>query len=148
MLYRGGVRNIFNWEGTFWYVIKDTFGGIDELPAKVRNQVRKSLKCYDIKMVSPAVMASDGFELFNISRYRFGNNNLLVNMNSWEKRCFGGGQDFWLAYDKETGIPQAFAINRPYSDYCSYVSMGVNPNAPTSSYPMYGLILTMNQYYL
>lgn len=146
------IRNIFNWDkgtpGSFWYVIKDSYGGLDELPAKVRNQVRKSLRCYDIKMVSSADMVSDGLELFNNSRRRFGDKNLLVDLKTWEERCYGSGQDFWLAYDKKTGIPQAFAINRPYSDYCSYVSMGVNPDAPGSTYPMYGLILIMNQYYL
>ena len=35
-----------------------------------------------------------------------------------------------------------------YDEYCSYVSLGVNPEAPSSTYPMYALLLTMNQYYL
>lgn len=45
-------------------------------------------------------------------------------------------------------MPQCFAINKCYNDYCSYLTMGVNPNAPSSTYPMYGLILEMSRYYL
>lgn len=154
-MFSGGgyyIRDTFNWDKpdptSFWYVIKDSFGGIEELPSKVRNQVRKSLKCYEVKLVSPDVMYSDAFNLFNQSRRRFNDASLLVGLEAWRKRCFGGGQDFWLVYDRDTRIPQAFAINRTYDEYSNYVSMGVNPDAPSSTYPMYGLLLTMNQYYL
>lgn len=155
IILRGGgyfVRNTFNWdrpkESQFWYVIKDHWGDIDELPSKTRNQVRKSLKCYEVRMVSPETMARDGFELYNESRKRFQDPKLLVNKEQWEKRCMSGGQEFWLAYSLETGKAEAMGINRRYDDYCSYVTMGVNPEAPISSYPMYGLIFLMNQYYL
>ena len=146
------IRNSFDWdcqnETQFWYVIKDTFGGIEELPSKVRNQVRKSLRCYEVRMVSSDEMAHDGFELFNLSRKRFGDDSLLVTREQWDKRCYGAGQDLWLAYDRETGKAQALAFNRRYEDYCSYVTMGVNPDAPGSTYPMYGLVYRMNEYYL
>jgi len=155
LLKEGGmfVKNVFNWdkkeESSFWYVIKDEYGGIDELPAKVRNQVRKSLKTYDIRLVSSEEMQEKGFELFNESRARFGD-DLSVTKEQWAKRVNGGkgGQDFWLAIDKETGKAEGFGINHIIEDYCSYVSMGVNPDAPKSTYPMYGLILEMNRYYL
>ncbi|MBR6091473.1 MAG: hypothetical protein IKQ09_01475 [Bacteroidales bacterium] len=155
LLKKGGsfVKNVYNWdkkeESSFWYVIKDEFGGIDELPAKVRNQVRKSYKTYDIRLVSPEEMQEKGFALFNESRARFGG-DLSVTKEQWAQRVNGGkgDQDFWLAIDKETGKAEGFGINRIVDDYCSYVSMGVNPDAPKSTYPMYGLILEMNRYYL
>lgn len=155
LLNQGGkfVKNVYNWDkkevSSFWYVIKDEYGGIEELPAKVRNQVRKSLKTYDIRMVTPEEMLEKGYELFNESRARFGG-DLSVTKGQWAKRVNGGksGQDFWLAIDKETGKAEGFGINRIIEDYCSYVSMGVNPNAPKSTYPMYGLILEMNRHYL
>lgn len=154
LLERGGyfVRNTFNWdkpeETHFWYIIKDKWGDIDELPSKTRNQVRKSLKCYDVRIVTPETMVKDGFNLYNESRKRFYDPKLLVTKEQWEKRCLSGGQEFWLAYSKESGKPEAMGINRIYEEYCSYVTMGVNPKAPTSSYPMYGLLFKMNKYYL
>ena len=145
------VRNICNWDKSepspFWYVIKDYYGGIEELPSKVRNQIRRSYKTYDIRMVEKDEMIDKGFELFNASRKRFGN-SMLISKEQWTTRVSGDGQDFWMAIDKETGVPQAFGINRCYDDYCYYVSMGVNPDAPKSTYPMYGLINEMNRYYL
>lgn len=153
LLRKGGrfVKNVYNWdkqeESSFWYVIKDVYCGIDELPAKARNQVRKSQKTYDFKKVSPEEMNELGFELFNKSRERFGH-NMSVTKEQWASRVNSGDRDFWLAIDKETGKAEGFGINRIVDDYCSYVSMGVNPDAPKSSYPMYGLILEMNRYYL
>ena len=155
LLKKGGifVKNVYNWdkkeESSFWFVIKDEYGGIDELPSKVRNQVRKSQKSYDFHLVSPEEMQEKGFELFNKSRARFGG-DLSVTKEQWAKRVNNGkgDRDFWLAIDKETGKAEGFGINRIVEDYCSYVSMGVNPCAPKSTYPMYGLILEMNRYYL
>lgn len=153
LLKKGGlfVKNVYNWDKkdatSFWYVIKDVYGGIDELPSKVRNQVRKSQKTYEFKLVSPEEMNELGFALFNKSRERFGS-DMSVTKEQWARRVHSGDRDFWLAIDKETGVAEGFGINRIIGDFCSYISMGVNPNAPKSTYPMYGLILEMNRYYL
>ena len=72
MLARGGllVRNSYDWdepkERNFWYVIKDSYGGIEELPTKVRNQVRKSQQIYEFKQVDAEEMILKGYELFNL----------------------------------------------------------------------------------
>lgn len=153
LLNEGGwfVRNTYGWDlpfaTSFWYLIKDTYGGIEELPTKVRNQVRRSLDTYSIRMVTAEEMVENGYNLFVASRQRFGATQ-AVTKEQWKQRIMGGGQDFWLAIEKTTGTPQGLAINRCYGDYCNYVSMGVSPYAPKSTYPMYGLILEMNRYYL
>lgn len=33
-------------------------------------------------------------------------------------------------------------------DYCGYESIGLDPSVPGSTYPMYGLIIEMNRYYI
>lgn len=154
LLGRGGyfVRNTYNWDiktpSSFWFIIKDHYGGIDELPTKVRNQVRKSQKCYDFKMVTPEIMTSMGFSLYNKTRERFSERTNSISLQNWQNWVSIEGLDLWLAIDKKTGEPQAFAINRSHSDYCDYQTMGVNPYAPKSTYPLYGLIMEMNRYYL
>lgn len=146
------VRNTFDWDlpekKQFWYLIKDNFGDIDELPAKVRNQVRKSLKTYEFKKVDADEMIEKGYDTFNQSRMKFGGGNLIVSYEDFTNRCKGTGQDFWLGIDRITGKTESIAFNRCHKEYCSYVTLGVNPNAPKSTYPMYGLILEMNRYYL
>lgn len=146
------VRNIYNWdkteEGSFWYIVKDVFGGFDELPAKVRNQVRKSLKTYEFRTVSKNWMQEHGLPLFNKSRERFGGKELQINESEWEEKIGLDHAEFWVGFDKESGGPASFAINQAFDDYCSYAIMGISPDVPNSTYPMYGLIFEMNQYYL
>ena len=146
------VRNIYNWDKKeitkFWYVIKDDFGGIDELPTKVRNQVRKSLKTYDFKIVSCSEMLNVGCELFNKSRERF-TNIPPITQEQWKKRIkMDKDSDFWIGYDRESGKPASFAINTIFEDYVDYSTMGISPDFPNNTYPMYGLIFEMNRYYL
>lgn len=93
-------------------------------------------------------MFTDCFDLFNFSRERFGNRKLLITKEQWRKRCDTPASEFWVAYEKGTNTPYAFAINHMYDTFCDYSSMGVDPNAPKSSYPMYALIMEMNRYYL
>ena len=146
------VRNVYNWDTkeatSFWYVIKDTYGGIEELPTKVRNQVRKSLKTYEVRKVTSQEMAEQGYTLYNRSRERFKDSSLLMTREAWQKRVSSTERQYWLSFHKETGAPMAFAIVNEQADFCDYVSMGVDPDAPGSTYPMYGLILELNRYYL
>ena len=146
------VRNICHWDkqtsSCFWYVIKDTFGGIEELPSKVRNQVKKSLKTYDVKIVSKQEMMMLGYDLYNDSRKRFNNKGLFFTKEEWWARIKDDNRDLWLCIDKESGKPAAFAINTLIDDYCDYTTMGFSLDFPSSTYPMYGLIFEMNRYYL
>ena len=144
------VRNTFNWdksdETCFWFIIKDEFGGIEELPSKVRNQVRKSLKTYEYKIITQDEMLKCGCELYNKSRERFG--GIVVNQEWWEKRIGSKDLQFWIGYEIETGKPASFAINTIFDSYVDYSTMGISPDFPNNTYPMYGLIYEMNRYYL
>lgn len=154
LLKKGGliVRNTYNWDTqgptSFWYVIKDQFGGIEELPTKVRNQVRKSLKTYLFRIVTYDEMLHYGCDLFNKSRERFAGNSLKITEKQWERRISGNNLEFWMGFDRETGNPASFAINSLFHDYCDYSTMGISPDFPNNTYPMYGLIYEMNRYYL
>lgn len=151
---KGGimVRNTYNWDRkeqcSFWYVIKDEFGGIEELPSKVRNQVRKSLKMYRFDKVQFEEILGVGCELFNKSRERFGETE-KITQEQWKSRLLRDNpSDYWIGYDQETGKPASFAINAIYDDYVDYSTMGISPDFPNNTYPMYGLIYEMNRYYL
>ena len=56
--------------------------------------------------------------------------------------------DLWLAVAKDDGEAHAFSINKISHGFCDYQTMGVNPYAPKSTYPLYGLVFEMNKYYL
>lgn len=154
LLNKGGwyLRNIYNWDKTepshFWYVIKDGFGGIEELPTKARNQVRKSLKTYYFKIVSYDEMVKVGCDLFNKSRERFGESQRFTQEKWIERLNRDKNNEYWIGYDIATGLPVSFALNAVYDEYVDYCTMGISPDVPNNTYPMYGLIYEMTRYYL
>lgn len=113
----------------------------------MRNQVRKALRTYEYRLVDAEEMIEKGYEVYNKSREKFGV-GFQVTKEEFVKRCKNRNQDSWLGINCETGKAECMAFNRCYDEYCDYVSMGVNPDAPKSTYPMYGLIVEMNRYYL
>jgi hypothetical protein len=133
---------------SYWYIIKDSFGGLEELPQKARNQVKKALKTYYYKRVDKKDMLLLGYDLFNKSRERFNDQSLFITKESWEKSLNIENQEYWLGFDKATNLPASFGINTVYDDYCDYNTMGISPDYPNNTYPMYGLIYEMNRYYL
>ena len=116
------VRNIYDWdcpeEKQFWYLIKDNYGGIEELPTKVRNQVRKALKTYEYRRVGVEEMLEKGYEVYKQSRARFGSS---VSYEQFARRCENVKQNFWLGIHRKTDMAECLAFNKPYADYCDYV---------------------------
>lgn len=155
LLSRGGlmIRNVYDFDykekTSFWYVIKDSFGGIDELPTKVRNQVRKSLKTFDIKIISPEYLAENGYEIYVKAAERYKVKFETPSIELFKNRILSGDSsyDYWGCIDKETGHLAAFSINHIIGDFCDYQTMKANSDF-LKNYPFYGLLFQMNQYYL
>lgn len=94
-------------------------------------------------------MVEHGHELFNRSRERFKKDvSIHVSKERWKQQISNSKCECWLGFDRETGRPASFAINKLFPDYCDYSSMGISPDFPNNTYPMYGLIYEMNRYYL
>ena len=154
LLSQGGyfVRNTYNWDkkesAFFWYVIKDEFHGLNEIPTRDRNKVRRSLRSYSYRKVSRQEMSTIGLDLFNKSRKRFKEKSLLLSQEEWDMCISSDNLDLWMGFNSETNEPVSFAINTLYNDYCDYNTLGFDPDAPHNTYPMYGLLYEMNRYYL
>lgn len=73
MVIMGGyvVRNSYDFdcpdETEFWHVIKDSFGGMEELSSKMRNQVRKSMRECDFRIISYHEVSEKGYSVFRAS---------------------------------------------------------------------------------
>lgn len=150
------ITNTFDFdckeETRFWWVIKDSFGGMDELSAKMRNQVKKSLKTYTIEKVPGKEIARIGLAIANRS------------LDSYKKkeRCHysqeeldqyidaPNNKEFWAVYTKEEHTPVAYAINTIENGVAvGYNSLKCDPEYQhNSTYPYYGLLYEMNRYYL
>ena len=136
----------------YYYVIKDSFGGIEELSTKVRNQIRKSFKTYDIKRISSDEMLRVGYPVFLAALKSYKVKAKIISeldfVDSIKKGSLKGNIDYWAVYDKKTGQVVAVAINTLHGDCCEYNTMKADPQYLNSTYPYYGLIFEMNRYYL
>lgn len=149
------VRNVFDFdcgeETSFWYVIKDKFGGMEELSSKKRNQVRKSFKMCDIMKVSREDMLAQGYEVHALAAGSYKVKAVVPSQEEFRQRLSdenAKNHDYWAAYDKQTKKMIAFSINFVHDDICDYETMKAIPSFQKSHYPYYGLLYEMNRYYL
>ena len=147
-------RNEFDFdckeETSFWHVIKDSFGGMEELSSKMRNQVKKSMKTYDFEIISKQEFLQIGCDIFNsaLEHYKvkaqtISKDDFVRQFESWPDNT-----DYWCVYTKDAHRPVALAVNGVFQDSCQYWIMKADPSYLNSTYPYYGLIYKMNEYYL
>lgn len=154
MLKRGGwmVRNVYDFdcgeETGFWYVIKDKFGGMEELSSKMRNQVRRSMTNYDFRRMTKEELLESGYAVHRAAALGYKEKAAIPTEEEYLKWLLEGPEnDYWGAFDKADGHLAAFAKNIVRERSCNYSVMKALPDE-MSRYPYYGLIYSMNQYYL
>ena len=154
LLRQGGwmVRNTYGFDATeqtrFWYVIKDTFGGMEELSTKTRNQVRRGKAHYTTKRISKDELTDKGYAIYCAAAASYKTKATAPTLTEFEERIKKGGSniEYWGAYN-QTGELVAFAINKVGKDYCDYQTLKALP-ADMKNYVYYALIYEMNRYYL
>jgi hypothetical protein len=158
MLLNGGgyfIRNVYNFdckkETSFWFVIKDQFGGMDELKSKVRNQVKRALKTLDIAPISKETMLNYGYEIY-LSSYRRYKATSIAPMSEkiWDDHVKNSSSniEYWGAFEKETHKLIAYSSNLIQDNMCKYTALKAIPEFLNRHYPFYGLIYLMNKHYI
>lgn len=154
MLGQGGwmVRNTYDFdceeETSFWYVVKDSFGSMEELSSKMRNQVRKSLTNYEFRRMTREELLAQGYPVHRAAAEGYKVKADVPTEEEFRQGMMNGPEnDWWGAFDRTDGHLAAFAKNIVYEHSCNYSVMKAIPGE-LSRYPYYGLIYSMNQYYL
>ena len=157
LLKKGGllVRNTYDFDYTdetsFWYVIKDRFGGLDELPSTERNRVRRAQKDLRFELVSPDLVRKQGwsilkatYEDYTVADRKMDEQVFQQYLDHCNERHF----DFWGVFDQDRLI--GFCTVWLWStDSCEYGLIGILPEYKhNNTYPYYGLFYRMNEYYL
>ena len=156
MLNKGGyaIRNAYDFDkvndGSFWYVIKDSFGGMEELSTNTRNQVRKCLKQCDIHQVTKDELLKKGYEVHSAAASGYKVKTHVPTTEEFRNGILKKNQEYeyWAAYIKDTDKMIAFSINRVHENCCEYSTMKAIPEMLRQYYPFYGLLYEMNRYYL
>ena len=151
------IRNIYDFDcaekTAFWYVVRDKAIEIDDYPSKKdRQQIRRSLKAYDIKKVDIKEMGRVGYQVFYENWLRFPEDHRpkLESKEAFESYLqvqVARGVEFWVGYSAETGEAAMWEA--------VYVTgnMAVEERERLSyrykqHYPTYGLNHVIANYYL
>lgn len=154
LLKKGGmmIRNAYdfdcNEETSFWYVIKDSFGGMEELSSKMRNQVKKCFKTMRIEKISAEYLIANGYKVFVEASDSYRIKAVLPTKDEFVVRIKNAVEnEYWGVIDIETENLVAFSMNAVTKESCEYRTMKAIPKFQ-KLYAYYGLIYEMNKYYL
>lgn len=159
LLSQGGimVRNVYDFDTeeqtSFWHVIKDSFGGMEELSKSTRNRIRKANEKFEIKRISKEQLSKEGYHVYETAfeHYKVKADKqtpaefaerLIENQSQAEN------YDYWGCIDRETGNLEAYAICRRDGEMCDRESSKANPAFLPKYFPLYGLYYALNEYYL
>jgi len=158
LLRKGGwfVRNTFDFDckqpTEFWYVIKDSFGGMEELSSNERNKVRRALQVFDFQLVDVELLRKKAYPVLKATFVDYNVTDRDINETIFNKYLDDCGKekfDFWGAFDKETKELVGFCAVRIWADSCEYGLIGFEPRYKhNATYPYYGFFYKMNEYYL
>ncbi|MBO5847921.1 MAG: hypothetical protein J6R17_01765 [Bacteroidales bacterium] len=159
LLKKGGlfVRNIYEFDckekTSFWFIIKDEIEDISELPFSARRNIRRALKFYNIRKINLKEFSEIGFPIITSAQKSYKIKCHVINKNEFDeiikKYENENDKEFWIVEKKENKEAVAIAINRIKENSCEYDDMKCKPEAlKDRTYPYYGLIYTMNKYYL
>lgn len=150
------VKNTYNFDTSeptsYWFIIKDSFGGMEELKCRTKNKVRRALRFFDIKPISVDMMREQGYDVYLDSFRRYGKSvdkiltrSLFLEDLDRNKE----GREFWGVIDKTDGTLVAYAENFQKEGMCDYYMLKVRSRYLSKGYyPFYGLFYKMNEYYL
>ena len=146
------VRNVYDFDcpqqTSFWYVIKDSFGGMEELSPKMRNQVKRCFKTMRVEKISSEVLLKHGYEVFVLAADNYKVKATPPTKSEFESRLKTADEnEFWACFDIATDRMVAFCMNAVTSESCEYRTMKAIPEYQ-KQYAYYGLIYEMNRYYL
>ena len=158
LLKKGGlmVRNTYDFdcqqETEFWSLIKDRFGGLEELTSKTRNRVNKALDNLDFKLIDLSVVKQYGYPILKATYEDYAVSDRAMNPEVFEDhlRVYQTKKhDCWGIFDKANGQLVGFQIIWLWEKACQYDLIGVLPQYKRNqTFPYYGIFHTMNRYYL
>jgi hypothetical protein len=128
----------------FWYVIHDTPMCMDSYSTNTRNQIKKGLKNFQIRIIAKSVIMQEGYDIY-VSAFQ--SYNTMTGFKSKELflKELEGDWEFWGVYSK--GALVGYSQNKIIDRSCDYSTIKITPNY-RKMYPTYALIFTMNKYYL
>lgn len=154
LLARGGwmVRNCYNYDQdektSFWYVIKDRFGGTEELSAKMRRQVKHCFRKMKVEQISAEKLLQEGYEVYRQGVEGGHAKEKLLTRQEFEQRIRSNSEnEFWGVFELGEGRLVAFCTVDVTECRAEYRLLKAIPEWQ-EQYATYGLLYEMNRHYL
>lgn len=154
LLSKGGimVRNTYDFDcpevTSFWYVIKDSFGGMEELSTNTRSKVRRCFKTLIVKRITSEELVEEGYSVYVLAAENYRIKCIPPTIEEFKKRVRNAVEnEYWGVFDNTTGKLVAFSMNLVSKDTAEYCTLKAIPEYQ-KKYAYYGLIYEMNRYYL
>ncbi len=154
LLARGGwmVRNCYNFDQEektkFWYVIKDQFGGMEELSSKMRNQVKRCFRKMRVEPISAEKLMAEGYEVYCQASEHYKLKAKAPTRQEFEQRIREGREnEYWGCFELESNRLVAFSMNLVTEHMAEYKTLKAIPEWQ-EQYAYYGLLYEMNRHYL
>lgn len=158
-LKQGGVlvRNTYDFDcqnnTCFWNLIKDSFGGLEELSSNTRKKVRRSLEHFEFKLVDAQLIKDHGYPILKATYDDYAVVDYAMNPSVFHEMMElfeSSPYEYWGAFDRDTGDLVGFCVNRIWKEACGYETIAFLPKykRKSTSYPYYGFYYSINRYYL
>lgn len=144
------IRYTNEWDresGEFWYLIKDSFGGLEELKTKYRTQIRKGLKNCTVIRVNNEEIAENGYVVYKSAFDNYTTDLKPVTEAAFKSNILTSDYDHWAVYTKEGNRLIAYSQVSILNNICKTPVAKFNP-AYLRLRPSEALFFTINKYYL
>lgn len=158
LLKQGGllVRNTYDFdcqdETCFWYVIKDSYHGLEELSSRVRNKVRHADKYFDYQRITFDTIAEKAYPIIEETYSDYAVHDRKMNhkvFESYLNECKERRYDYWGIFEVASHELVGFCTVRLWDKCCEYGVTGILSKYKRNDYyPYYGLYHHLNGYYL
>ncbi len=158
LLKKGGylVRNTYDFDcqekSSFWNLIKDCFGGLEELSSNTRNRVNKALEYFDFRLIDVSLIQSSGYPILKATFDDYATVDRPMNQQVFDeylRHCQSKDYEYWGVFDRSNDKFIGFCANRLWKEAAEYGIIGIQPEYKhNGTFPYYGLFYRMNQYYL
>ena len=117
------------YETEFWYLIKDSFLGIEEYSSSTRKSIRRGLKNVDVKIISKKKLLKDGYDVYNKAFERYDTHLLIKSEEEFKHELLNldYNWDFWGVFSKE-GKLIGFSQNMIESGCCNFSTTKFHPD--------------------
>jgi hypothetical protein len=138
-------------ESSFWYIIKDSFGGMEELSSNTRSKTRRGAKNFTIGPISFEQLKEKGYLTYLNAFQRFSTFEKPMGAAEFRNHVSflenSGFYEIWGVWDSENRELAGFSENLILGPTCFYETIYFDPSY-LKNYSSYALFYEMNRHYL